>query len=95
MGLIKRNGYEVKGVTIPQAYAKITRLYVEVGNRARVYFGISSNRENINEDKSLEEIMYECDIDKNQNVYEQIYVNAKQNIFIGWEDDIPIETEVE
>lgn len=93
MGLIKRNGYEVKGVTIPQAYAKINRLYMENGNHARVYFGISSDRENLNNGLSLEEVSYECLIDKNGKVYEQIYNLAKTDLFEGWEDDIVIETQ--
>lgn len=91
MGLIKRNGYNVKGVELPTAYAKINRLYIEHGNIANTYFGISNNRENINEGKPLEEINFKCYIDKNGIIYEQIYNEAKKNIFTDWEDDIVVE----
>lgn len=91
MGLIKRNGYSVKGVEIQPAYAKINRLYIEHGNKANVYFGISNSRENINEGNSLEEINFECYVDKNGKIYEQIYEETKKNMFADWEDDIVVE----
>lgn len=91
MGLIKRNGYNVKGVELETAYAKINRLYIERGNLARTYFGISNSRENINEGNSLEEIEFKCYVDKNEPIYEQVYVEAKKNIFVDWEDDIVVE----
>lgn len=94
MGLIKRNGYNVKGVELETAYAKINRLYIEKGNLARTYFGISNSRENINEGNSLEEIEFRCYVDKNEAIYEQIYVEAKKNIFVGWEDDIVVEESI-
>lgn len=91
MGLIKRNGYNVKGVELSEAYAKINRLYIEHGNKANVYFGISNNRENINDGNSLEEIHFECYVDKSLPIYEQIYTLAKENNFQGWEDDIVVD----
>lgn len=94
MGLIKKNGYNVKGIELETAYAKINRLYIERGNMAVTYFGISNSRENINNGNSLEEIRFECSIDKNEPIYEQIYVNSKLNIFSGWEDDIVVEEPV-
>lgn len=92
MGLIKRNGYNVKGIELEEAYAKINRLYIEYGSMAKVYFGISNTRENIDEGNSLKEIQFSCYIDKNAPIYEQIYVSAKAGIFQDWEDDIVVET---
>lgn len=94
MGLIKRNGYNVKGIELETAYAKINRLYIERGNLARTYFGISNSRENINEGNSLVELEFPCYVDKNQPIYEQVYVLAKENLFMGWEDDIVVEQPV-
>lgn len=91
MGLIKKDGYNVKGVELETAYAKINRLYIERGNLARTYFGISNNRENINEGNSLVELEFPCYVDKNLPIYEQVYVLAKENLFQGWEDDIVVE----
>lgn len=89
MGLIKRNGYEVKGVTLPQAYAKINRLYIEENsNLAKVYFAISNTRENLESGNILDELLYECNIDKDSKLYEQIYTSSKASLFQGWEDDI-------
>lgn len=95
MGLIKKDGYNVKGIELPEAYAKINRLYIERGNLARTYFGISNSRENINEGNSLVELEFPCYVDKNLPIYEQVYVLAKENLFQGWEDDIVVETPVE
>lgn len=95
MGLIKRDGYNVKGIELPEAYAKINRLYIERGNLARTYFGVSNSRENINEGNSLVELEFSCYVDKNQPIYEQVYVLAKENLFQGWEDDIVVETPAE
>lgn len=95
MGLIKKDGYNVKGVELETAYAKINRLYIEKGNLARTYFGISNSRENINEGNSLIELEFPCYVDKNQPIYEQVYVLAKENLFQGWEDDIVVETPIE
>lgn len=95
MGLIKNDGYKVKGIELPVAYAKINRLYIERGNLARTYFGISSSRENINDGNSLIELEFPCYVDKNEPIYEQVYVLAKENLFQGWEDDIVVDEPVE
>lgn len=95
MGLIKKDGYNVKGVELPEAYAKITKIYMDRGNLARTYFGISSNRENINNNDWLVELEFPCYVDKNLPIYEQVYVLAKDNLFRGWEDDIVEEVPVE
>lgn len=91
MGLIKRNGYNVKGVNLTEAYAKINRLYIENNSLAKVYFGISNNRENLESGNILDEIMYDCVIDKDSKLYEQLYTLAKKDIFEGWDDDIVVE----
>lgn len=89
MGLIKTDGYLVKGVEIKPAYTKITRVYLENGNNAVAYFGLSNNRENLNNGEILEEISFNCEIDKKQDkIFNEIYIKAKEQIFNGWEDDI-------
>lgn len=95
MGLIKKDGYNVKGIELSVAYAKINRLYIERGNLARTYFGISTSRENINDGNSLVELEFPCYVDKNEPIYEQVYVLAKENLFYGWEDDIVVDESVE
>ena len=92
MGLIKKSNYEIKGINFNEVYVKITRLYIEKGNRAISYFGISNSRKNT--EQPLQEICFECDIDKSINVYEQIYIKAKEELFSDFEDDI-VEMSVE
>lgn len=89
MGLIKNDGYTIKGVKITPAYAKITRVYMENGNNANAYFGLSNNRENLNNGDILEEIPFNCEIDKAQDkIFNEIYTKAKEEIFTDWQDDI-------
>ena len=89
MGLIKKDGYLVKGVEIKPAYTKITRMYLENKNNAVAYFGISNNRENLNDGKILEEIAFNCEIDKKQDkIFTEIYIKAKEELFADWKDDI-------
>lgn len=91
MGLIKTDGYLVKGVEIKPAYTKIIRVYLENGNNAVAYFGLSNNRENLNNGNVLEEISFSCEIDKAQDkIFNEIYTKAKIDIFNNWEDDIVI-----
>ena len=89
MGLIKNDGFNVKGVQIAPAYAKINRVYLENGNNAVAYFGISNSRENLEEGNMLEEINFNCEIDKKQDkIFNEIYVKAKEELFKDWQDDI-------
>lgn len=89
MGLIKNDGYTIKGVKITPAYAKLTRVYMENGNNASAYFGLSNNRENLNNGDMLDEIPFSCEIDKVQDkVFNEIYTKAKAELFPDWQDDI-------
>ena len=92
MGLIKRDGYMVKGVDLIPAYAKVMRIYLGSDGNASVVFGISTTRDNLNQGEVLSEINYDCAVDKDAKIYEEIYDQAKQDLFIDWEDDIPAPT---
>lgn len=88
MGLIKNDGYNLKGVIITPCYAKITKLFVD-NTIARTYFGISNSRENLEVNTPIDEIYYECEVNrKNDEVFKDVYTKAKQDIFTGWQDDI-------
>lgn len=91
MGLIKRDGYEISGVDLIPAYAKIMRIYLGSGGNASVVFGISTNRENLDEGKVLAELSFDCYINKNDKIYTEIYELSKNTLFQDWEDDIPSE----
>ncbi|MCI8575631.1 MAG: hypothetical protein HFI09_04090 [Bacilli bacterium] len=88
MGLFKKDNYIVKGVKLNNVYIKLQRLYIENGNKAIAYFGISDNRENLNKGLSLEELYLECEINKSKNIYEQLYQKSKEELFKDFEDDI-------
>lgn len=88
MGLIKDKTV-VKNVEISPAYAKIIRLYNENGNNVVAYFGISNSRENLNNNEVLEEIGFNCEIDKSADkIFNEVYTKAKEELFADWEDDI-------
>ena len=89
MGLIKIDGYLVKGVKITPAYSKITRVYMENGNTANAYFGLSNTRENLENGEVLDEISFTCEVDKKEDrIFNEIYSKAKEELFADWEDDI-------
>ena len=88
MGLIKNDGYNLKGVNITPAYTKITKLFIEDAI-AKAYFGISNSRKNLETNTPIDEIYYECEINrKNDELFKDVYTKAKQDIFTGWQDDI-------
>ena len=88
MGLIKNDGYNLKGVNITPAYTKITKIFI-ADTMAKAYFGISNSRENLEANTPIDEIYYECEINrKNDEVFKDVYTKAKQDIFTGWQDDI-------
>lgn len=89
MGLIKRDGYIIKGVDLTPAYAKIMRIYLGSCGNASAVFGISTTRDNLNQGEVLAEINFDCTVDKDAKIYEEIYDQAKVDIFPNWEDDIP------
>ena len=89
MGL-KTSNYEVKemGTILPEAYAQITYLSIDLNGDASVVFEVQQNRENITKKKPFETIRYGTQIDKDMPIYAQIYTKAKESIFKNWEDDI-------
>lgn len=89
MGLIKNNGTTIKGVNVTPAYAKITRLYLENGNNATAYFGLSNSRENLENEEILDEVQFSCEINKIEDkIFNEVYTKAKAEIFSDWTDDI-------
>lgn len=88
MGLIKKDGYTIEGVDLIPAYAKIMRIYLGSSGNASTVFGISTNRENLNEGKVLAELPFDCYINKNERIYSEIYKQSKETLFKNWEDDI-------
>ena len=89
MGLINNNGTTIKGVNVTPAYAKITRLYLENGNNATAYFGLSDSRENLENEEILDEVQFSCEINKIEDkIFNEVYTKAKAEIFSDWTDDI-------
>ena len=89
MGL-KTTNYEVKdlGITIPTAYARIVNIHSDLEGEASVIFEVQQLRENIGVKEALERKYLSMTIDKNLSSYAQAYTKAKEEIFIGWEDNI-------
>ena len=86
----KTTNYEAfaYGITIPEAYARITRVNVDVNGKVDAMFEIQQNREDVGTKKSLALVPFSCDIDKEQPLHKQIYEKAKEEYFKEWEDDI-------
>ena len=91
----KTTNYEAKayGITVPEAYARITKVNVDVDGKATATFEIQQNRENVGSKASLALVPFRCDIDKEQPLHKQIYEKAKEGYFKDWEDDIVEEAE--
>lgn len=93
MGLIKKDGYIVKGVKLQPAYAKIIWLEATTSpngeNNLNATFGISTVRKNLDNGEILSSQNFSCPYDRSQdNLFEQAYEKAKETIFLDWEDDI-------
>lgn len=86
MGL-KTTNYELErfGITLPNVYARLSQVDIDLEGNAHGFFTISKTRE---DEKAVETKIFNCQIDKNQLIHEQIYNAAKEDIFVGWEDDI-------
>ena len=93
----KTTNYESKayGITIPEAYARLTRASVNVHGVANATFEIQQTREEVGTKKALAIVLFSCDIDKEQPLHKQIYEMAKEKRFKGWEDDILTEPETD
>lgn len=86
----KTKNYEAKayGITVPEAYARITKINVDVDGKADAMFEIQQNRENVGTKQSLALVPFRCEIDKEKPLHKQIYEKAKEEYFKDWEDDI-------
>ena len=89
MGL-KTNNYKVNDInlTLPNAYAQITHISINLDGIASATFSIQQDRDMISVNDAIETKHIRCSVDKEQPIYAQIYINAKESIFEGWEDDI-------
>ena len=89
MGLKTKN-YQIKdfGIVVPDAYARLTNININVDGNAFGIFGIHQTREALAENNPLERIYVNYEIDKNLPIYSQIYIKAKEELFSDWEDDI-------
>lgn len=89
MGL-KTTNYTVKdfGIIVPEAYARLTNISINVKGEAFGTFEIHQTREDLIENSPLERIHVNYVIDKDLPIHNQIYVKAKEELFPGWEDDI-------
>ena len=85
MGLIKKDGYLIKGVLIQPAYAKVVAInYNETMGSAPAFamFGISTTRENLNNGLILSTESINFTIDKKaDHVFEDAYNQAKESVF--------------
>ena len=79
---------EAYGITVPEAYARITKISVDVNGKADARFEIQQNRESVGSKASLEIVPFRCEIDKDLPIYEQVYLKAKEEYFSTWQDDI-------
>ena len=89
MGFMRKN-YEIEdnGIILPEAYAQINNLSVNIDGMANAMFVIQKDRDSVSTKKSLDTIVYRCEVDKNLPIFKQVYENAKKDIFNEWTDDI-------
>lgn len=88
MGL-KKNNYNIEklNITISPAYAMVGKIEIE-NDTAIAEMKIHKTRADLEEYESLEVVNISCHIDRNLSVYEQIYIEAKKDLFKNWSDDI-------
>lgn len=79
---------EAVGITLPTAYAQITDIFIEADGTASTNFTIQQNRESVTTKEPFDIIGYNCEIDKKLPIFEQVYLKAKEELFVDWEDDI-------
>jgi hypothetical protein len=89
MGL-KTTNYTVSdiGITIPNAYARVTNINVGLDGAATAIMEIQQTRSDVGSKPALSIEMVRCDIDKDLPLFEQIYEAAKLDKFNEWDDDI-------
>lgn len=86
----KTSNYEIAayGITVPEAYARITKISVDVNGKADAIFEIQQNREDVGIKESFVLVPFKCDVDKDLPLHKQIYEKAKESAFKDWIDDI-------
>jgi hypothetical protein len=89
MGL-KTTNYEAKefGIILPTAYARLINFNVNLNGEAFGMFEIHQTRNDIGLKKAIERKDLEYVIDTDLPIHKQLYEKAKEELFIGWEDDI-------
>ena len=89
MGLKKTN-YEVKklGLVLPEAYAQIVSLTVDLDGTASAIVAIQQDRNCVATCLPLVSETYRVRIDKDKPAHRQVYEKLKENLFKGWDDDI-------
>jgi len=89
MGL-KTTNYNIPklGITISNAYAKITNVLINNSGRADYTISIQQERSDIGVKQDLDRKSYSLPIDKTLPIYDQLYTYAKTHGFENWEDDI-------
>lgn len=89
MGFIKTNHViENLGITLPNAYAQISHLSVDINGNASVIFTIQQSREDVSSKDGIDNIVYRCAINKDLPTHKQVYEQAKVDLFSDWNDDI-------
>ena len=97
MGLIKKDGYEVKGVLIKPAYAKVIGFNTQPKHQDDIgsdylyaTLGISNSRENLEiYDNALDTVNFRMPYDRHtDDIFNQIYTETKKEYLTDWEDDI-------
>ena len=89
MGL-KTTNYTIQNLnlTIPTAYARIINITSDMDGETSVVFEIQQERNIIGEKDALERKYLTLKLDKNEPSFSQAYIKSKEELFVGWEDDI-------
>lgn len=89
MGL-KTTNYLVEefDINLPNAYARLANVSIDVMGEAVGIFKIYQNREDSLTKSPIDSKVFRCEIDKEQLIHKQVYDKAKEVLFVNWEDDI-------
>ena len=77
------------GVTVPEAYAQIEHLDVDLDGECYATIKVQTSRDAMDK-PALEKLRVRMAVDKDLPVHKQVYEHAKNTIafFADWEDDI-------
>lgn len=92
MGL-KTTNYKIEniGITVPEAYAMIDNIMVDVNGMANATINIQQNRNEVKSKMPFDRKHVRCKINKDIALFEQVYKAAKEQYFQDWQDDIVTE----